>query len=710
MTKKKKSKQGQSQHDIELYRKVLQVFRSYPRQAFNYKQIAFEVPSSDINHRENVRKLMEYLVHKDKIEETQRGKFRYIISSKQYLGVVDFTRKGAGFVRCDEFEEEIHISKENTGRALQGDEVLIELLRYKAGSRPIGKIVEVTKRHRTEFVGTVELLSNFAFVIPDNSKIHVDFFVAKADLNGARDGDKVLLEMYDWPGNVRNPYAEVIQVLGKAGDNNTEMHSILAEFGFRTDFPADVDKEAEALPGKVSKEEIAKRRDFRKTTTFTIDPDTAKDFDDAISIEILSNGNVEVGVHIADVSHYVTPGSALDNEAYERATSVYLVDRTVPMLPERISNELCSLRPKEESLCFSALFELNSKAQIVNQWFGKGIIYSDHRFTYEDAQEVIDNGKGVFHDELKNLNDLAHILRNRRFQQGSISFESNEFKFELDENGVPLKVIKKVRIDTHKLVEEFMLLTNRKIAEFVSKKYKGKFLAYRVHEPPSEEKLENFLRMSKRLGYPIKTGSHLELATSINTMVSATEGKPEANILHPLAIRSMEKAFYTTKQTSHFGLAFDFYCHFTSPIRRYPDLITHRLLFAYLNNEKGANQNAVEEACRQSSKMEVKAVSAERASIKYKQTEFLSQYTGDKFDGIISGVTEWGIFVELTDNHCEGMIRLRDMHGDLYEFYEDKMAVVGRRTRKKYVLGDQIRIKIKKTNLVKRTVDFVIVK
>jgi ribonuclease R len=709
MGKKKKSKKGQSQHDIELYRKVLRIFRVYPRQSFNYKQIAFEVPSSDINHRENVRKVLQYLVHKDKIEETQRGKYRYIISSKQYLGKVDFTRKGAGFVRCDEFEEEIHISKENTGQALQGDEVLVELRSYKAGNRPVGRIVEVTKRNRTEFVGTVELLSNFAFVIPDDGKVHVDFFVAKNDLNGAVDGDKVLLDMFDWPGNVRNPYAEVIQVLGKAGDNNTEMHSILAQFGFRTDFPADVDKEAEALPRKISKEEIAKRRDFRETTTFTIDPETAKDFDDAISINRMSNGHIEVGVHIADVSHFVTPGSGLDKEAYDRATSVYLVDRTVPMLPERISNELCSLRPKEESLCFSALFEINTEGHIIKQWFGKGVIYSDHRFTYEQAQDIIDAKEGLYYEELLVLNKIAYKLRNRRFEQGSISFESNEFKFELDENGVPLKVVKKVRKDTHKLVEEFMLLTNRRIAEFVHTKYKGKFLAYRVHEPPSDEKINNFLQMSKRLGYPIKTGSHLELATSINEMVSATEGKPEANILHPLAIRSMEKAFYSTKQTSHFGLAFEHYCHFTSPIRRYPDLITHRLLFAYLSKENTDSQNSIEEACRHSSKMEVKAVSAERASVKYKQTEYLSQFTGDKFDGIISGVTEWGIFVELIDNHCEGMIRLRDIHGDLFEFYESKMAVIGRRSKKRYALGDPIRIKIKKTNLVNRTVDFVIV-
>jgi len=710
MGKKKKSKKkGPPQHDIELYRKVLHIFRHYPRQSFNYKQIAFEIPSSDINHRENIRTMLRYLVHKDKIEEVERGKFKYIISSKQYLGKVDFTRKGAGFVQTDEFEEEIHISRENTYHALQGDEVLVELMRYKPGNRPEGRIVEVTKRHRTQFVGTVELLSNFAFVIPDNSKIHVDFYVAKEDLNGAKDGDKVLLEMYDWPRKVKNPYAEVIEVLGKAGDHNTEMHSILAEFGFRTEFPAEVTKEAEALPRTISKDEIAKRRDFRKITTFTIDPDTAKDFDDAISVRYLDNGHVEVGVHIADVSHYVTPGSALDKEAYERATSVYLVDRTVPMLPERISNELCSLRPKEESLCFSAVFELNQKAQVIKNWFGKGVIYSDHRFTYEDAQAVLDKKDGLYLKELETLNRLAHKLRNRRFEQGSISFESNEFKFVLDEDGVPLKVIKKVRKDTHKLVEEYMLLANRKIAEFVNTKFKGKFVAYRVHEPPTEEKLENFLQMSRRLGHPIKTGTHLALANSINKMVAATDGKPEANILHPMAIRSMEKAFYSTKQTSHFGLAFDHYCHFTSPIRRYPDLITHRLLFAYLNNAKGGAQNAIEEACRHSSKMEVKAVNAERASVKYKQTEYLAKHKGEKFDGIISGVTEWGIFVELVDNHCEGMIRLRDMHGDLYEFYEKKMAVIGRRTKKQFVLGDSIQVVIKKTNLVKRTVDLALV-
>ena len=643
------------------------------------------------------------------IESVDRGKYRYLPDYSLFTGVIEMTQRGAAFVIVDDLDEDIRISKSLTGMALNGDTVTVELLRQKKESRLEGKVIEVVKRSRTQFVGTIQKMKKFAFVIPDNSRIHVDFFISKENMFKAKDGDKVLVELTDWPIGTPNPYGKVVKILGRAGEHNTEMHAIIAEFGFETDFPPEVEADANAYPNKISASEIKKRRDVRDTLTITIDPLTAKDFDDAISFKFLDKNRYEVGVHIADVSHYVRANSALDDEAYNRATSVYLVDRTVPMLPERLSNDLCSLRPNVDRLAFSVIFEMDGNAKVLNHWIGKTIIHSDRRFTYEEAQEVIEGNSDEYAKEITQLNKMALAMRKQRFKNGAISFESDEYRFTLDDNGKPIDVVKKVRKEAHKMIEDYMLLANKTVAKHVYNVFKNKTLPYRVHESPNIEKMAFFIQTAKKFGYEINTQSHQTISDSINTMVEASEGKTEANILHPLAIRSMEKAYYTTKETSHFGLGFDFYTHFTSPIRRYPDLIVHRLLESYLHGAKSADQAEIERACKHSSKMEQRATQAERASTKYKQIEFLSDFVGDRFKGIISGVTEWGIFVELNDNHCEGMVRISDMKGDFYEFYEKEMCVVGRRTGRRFNFGDTVTVRIKKTNMNKRTADFTLV-
>lgn len=706
----KKRKKKQNNRVLKHYTKVLSIFEHHPRQTFTYKQIAHRVESNNLSIHDQVMKIIAILIKEDKVEEVGRGQFRYQPEFQVLTGIVDMTQRGSAYIKCEEIEDDIHVSAALVGNAFNGDRVTVELLNRKGGRKLEGRIVEVIERARTQFVGTVEKVKDFAFVIPDDSKVHVDFFVKGKSVKRLNDGDKVLVEMHHWDPDTKNPKAKVIKVLGRAGEHNTEMHAIVAEFGFRTEFDPVVLREAAELPGKISSDEIKKRKDCRKLTTFTIDPDTAKDFDDALSFRKISKDRFEVGVHIADVSHYVREGSALDQEAWERGTSVYLVDRTIPMLPERLSNELCSLRPNEDSLTFSAIFELDREGNVHKQWFGKSIIHSDRRFTYEEAQEIIVSGKGEYHEEIGILNSVAKNLTERRFKNGSIGFESDEFKFRLDENGAPLEVYKKERFDAHKLIEEYMLLANRKIAEYVATKHKGQPLPYRVHEAPNAEKLQVFAGMAAKFGFVINTSSHESLAKSINYLVEKTMDKPEAMILHPLAIRSMEKAFYTTKKTSHFGLGFEYYCHFTSPIRRYPDLIVHRLLEKYLEGEKYKNTEEIEKACMNSSKMELKAMGAERASVKYKQTEYISKFIGEEFEGIISGVTEWGIYVEIIENYCEGMVRIKDITGDFYEFYEKEMSIIGRRTKTKYTLGDKVTIEVKRTNLQKRTIDFILVR
>lgn len=708
MSRKRKIKKSGPKRLPGKYRQIIEFFQRNPRQSFNYKQITHALGITKDDQKNDVIKILQVMEREEIIESISRGKYRYLPDFSMFTGTIDFTQRGAAYVVVEELNEDVYISKSLTAMALDGDTVTIELIRQKRGSRLEGKVLEVVERKRTEFVGTVQKMRNFAFIIPDNSRLHVDFFVPQNDLNGAKDGDKVLVELVDWPMSSPNPNGIVTKVLGKAGEHNTEMHAIVAEFGFDSEFLPAVLEEAEKLPATISVKEIKNRKDFRDTLTVTIDPVDAKDFDDAISFKKLENGNYEIGVHIADVSHFVRPNSILDDEAFQRATSVYLVDRTIPMLPERVSNNLCSLRPNEDRLAFAVVFEMTKDAAVKDYWIGKTVIHSDRRFTYEEAQDVIEKKSDEHADAIRTLNDLSLKLRNKRFKDGAISFESDEYHFVLDDDGKPLEVQKKVRKEAHKMIEDFMLLANKTVAKHVNTKLK-KPLPYRVHEAPNLEKMSFFVQTAAKFGYTIDTTSHETISQSINTMVEESEGTVAANILHPLAIRSMEKAFYTIKDTFHFGLNFPYYTHFTSPIRRYPDLIVHRLTFNYINKQYGVNTDDLEKACKHSSQMEQRATQAQRASSKYKQIEYLSGFVGQTFEGVISGVTEWGIYVELNDNHCEGMVRISDMKGDFFEFYEKDLSVVGRRTGKKLSFGDTVTVRIKKTNLNKRTADFTIV-
>jgi len=570
-----------------------------------------------------------------------------------------------------------------------------------------GEVIEIIERAKSIFVGTVQVSRNFAFLIPAG-KVGFDIFIPKENLNGAKDGQKAIAEITDWPANARSPFGTINEVLGDVGDNNAEMHAILAEFELPHKFPENVDKAAEKIPMEIPKEEIGKRRDFRKTTTFTIDPVDAKDFDDALSIKQLKNGNWEVGVHIADVTHYVKINSIIESEARDRATSVYLVDRVVPMLPERLSNGVCSLRPNEEKLCFSAVFELTENAEVRKEWFGKTVIYSNRRFTYEEAQAIIETGEGDFNDEMLKLNNLAEQLREKRFKNGSIAFDRIEMKFEIDEKGKPLSVFFKEAKESNKLIEEFMLLANKRVAEFIGKvgaKKKPKTFVYRVHDKPDPDKLVSFNTFIKRFGHGIQLTTPKSISTSLNKLLNEVKGKNEQNVVETLAIRSMAKAEYSTRNIGHYGLAFDFYTHFTSPIRRYPDMMVHRLLERYLDGGRSANEEKYEELCKHSSDMETRAANAERSSIKYKQVEFMQEHIGNVYPGVISGVTDWGVYVEL-ENKIEGMIPIAELDDDFYVFDERNYALVGRHSHKTYQLGDKINVKVWRTNLERKQLDF----
>ena len=702
---KKKNKRTRKPNE---YKEVLQVLASNANKPLNYKQIGSKIPH--ISYKQ-VNQVLELLVREGKITKPERGK--YILERKankdEIQGVLDFSSRGDAYLMVENLEDDIKIKAGDTLDAFDGDEVSVKLV-YKSGkTKPKAFVTRVIKRARETYVGAISAGGNSFFIIPDGNKMHTDFFLPKERANGATDGDKVIFKFRDWPVKAKNPYATVVDILGKSGENTAEMHAIVAEFGFATKFDDAVEHTADAFPKEISKEEIAKREDFRKITTFTIDPADAKDFDDALSFQTLPNGNVEIGVHIADVSHYVTPGDTIDQEAVNRATSVYLVDRTIPMLPERLSNGLCSLRPHEESLTFSAIFELDKDGNVKKYRFAKTVIYSDHRFAYEDAQKVIVAKEGKYAKELETMNNLALKMRNARYANGAINFETTEFRFVLDRQGTPTAVIPKVRKDAHKMIEEYMLLANKYVAMHLYTKNDKTPLPYRVHEEPSQEKMTDFVETAMEFGYKIDMSNNKAYSKSINEMVAKIEGTLEGDILQPLAIRSMEKAYYTSKKIGHFGLAFDYYTHFTSPIRRYPDLITHRMLQDYLTKKKSFDYGTIEKMASHSSKQEQKATSAERASNKYKQVEYMASFKGEEFDGIISGVTDWGIFVEILENKCEGMVRLRDMKGDHYTYLPEKKKVIGERTKKSYSMGQRVRIRVKNTDLAKRNIDFVFV-
>jgi ribonuclease R len=686
---------------------------SKSKEPLNYKQVSAQLNITDSASRETILEVLKEQTNKGTFIEPEKGKFLLKDLKTFIIGKVDITADGSGYVvPDDEFEKDIYVSARKLHNALHGDKVKVYIFAKKSGRKNEGEVVEIIERAKTDFIGVIRISERFAFVAIDDRKMLHDIFVPLTDLNGAKNGQKVQVSITDWPEEAKNPIGKVIHILGQQGENDTEMNAILAQYGFPLAFPAEVEKEADAIPEQVSEKDLVGRKDFRETVTFTIDPADAKDFDDAISFKKLENGNYEIGVHIADVSHYVIPNSALDKEAYSRATSVYLVDRVIPMLPERLSNGVCSLRPNEDKLCFAAVFELDDNANIHSEWFGRTVINSNTGFSYEEAQEVIENKEGNHVEEILKLNELAYILRDRKFKAGAISFESTEVKFKLDENGKPIGVYVKERKDAHKLIEDFMLLANKKVAEFVAKKGKGKqkyTFVYRSHDSPNLETLNNFALFAARFGYKINMKSDKEIAKSLNFLMEDVEGKKEQNVLTQLAIRSMAKAIYTTKKTSHYGLAFDHYTHFTSPIRRYPDVMVHRLLASYLNGEKSASEEQFEIASSHSSAMEKRAADAERASIKYKQVEYLEENVGNTYAGIISGVTEWGMYVELTDNKCEGMVRLRDIADDFYVLDEKNYCIIGQRKKKKYQLGDDVQVKVKKVDLSKRMIDFTLI-
>lgn len=707
-----------------LFEEVLAFLKHNSEKAFNYKQLGAAMEIDNESDRFALLETLEELKHQGFVTEQEIGKYQAKETKTYQTGTIDFTTQGTAYVIISPDEPDIFIPFRKSRDAMHGDLVKVNVFPQRGRGKPEGEVIEVIQRKKTRFVGTIQINPKFAFVVPDFSKLHVDFFVPLSDIDGAKNGQKVLVEMTEWRKGSDNPNAKVVEVFGNPGDHETEIHAIMAEFGLPMDFAPEVEAAAEKLDTQIKPEEIAKRRDFRGITTFTIDPVDAKDFDDALSIQKLTNGNWEIGVHIADVTHYLKPHTILDDEAVNRATSVYLVDRCVPMLPEVLSNFACSLRPHEEKYCFSAVFELDNQAQIQNQWFGKTVIYSDHRFSYEEVQVIIETEEGPYKNEILTLDRLAKILRAERTAKGSIFFDKAEVKFTLNEHGAPTGVFFKTQKDAHKLIEDFMLLANRKVAEFLGKKGKddnqkaqankqkdkndkgADAVIYRVHDVPKDEKLLELNNFVERFGYSVAVGNKQKTAQSINKLLHDVKDKKEQSMIELLAVRSMPKAVYTTKNSGHYGLGFEYYTHFTSPIRRYPDVLVHRLLEAKLNHTHYLKADELEQLAKHSSEMEKLAADAERASVKYKQVEFLEDKIGQTFKGVISGVTEWGIFVEIIENKCEGRVSIRDMKDDQYAFDEDNYRIVGRRTGRIYTLGDTVMIKVKRADLVKKQLDF----
>ncbi|MEI6866371.1 ribonuclease R [Flavicella sp.] len=716
-----------------LTRNIMTAFNSNATKILNYKQICAKIDIIDANGRGQVIKKLEDLKGQGKIEEVERGKFILNQNKNYHIGTLDLTSNGNAYFICDDFEKDVFIPSININRGLDKDTVKVYVYEKRRSSKKEGDVVEIIERAKTNFVGVLQVSKNFGFVVPDNNKMYSDIFIPKDQLNGAVDGEKVIAELTEWPENSKNPFGSISRILGLPGEHNTEIHSILAEYGLPYEFPEHVEKEAKDLDTTITEEEISKRRDMRKDLTFTIDPKDAKDFDDALSYTILENGNYEIGIHIADVSHYLALDSEMEKEAYERATSVYLVDRVVPMLPEKLSNGVCSLRPHEEKLTFSAVFELNKKAQLVNEWYGRTVTYSDQRFSYEEAQVIIEEGKenrkAIIPEDISiretsyevsedivnavlKLDALAKIMRKKRLKDGAITFDKVEVKFNLDENAVPLGVFFKESKDANKLIEEFMLLANRKVSEFVSRKEgrptKNTFV-YRVHDEPNIDKLTSLQGIIGKFGYKIDLQSRQSTSDSLNKLLDDVHGKGESNMIETLAIRCMSKAEYTTDNIGHYGLAFDHYSHFTSPIRRYPDVMAHRLLQNYLEGKPSPKKEDYEEKCKHSSEMEYLATKAERDSIKYMQIKYMQDHEDQEFLGVISGVTEWGIYVEIIENKCEGMVRTRDIKDDYYIYDEKQYALVGQSTNKLYQLGAEVTVKVKNTDLDRKHLDFTLI-
>ncbi|WP_210489816.1 ribonuclease R [Rufibacter aurantiacus] len=725
---------------------LLNIFGQEPKKVFTYRQLHRRLGVTDKEGRELVSGLLKkmskngeliflpddsYILNPEfrgsvekSFDRPERGSRRERDSDRgatvsrrggpTMVGKVDLANARHAYVVTEESEQDIRVPVERLMFAMDGDTVRVQLRKSRrANERPEGEVVEVIQRQREEIVGRLEMSKGYGFIVPDQKKMYFDVFVGERGLADANHGDKVLVKVTEWPEDPqKSPTGEIIRVFGPAGEHNAEIHAIMAEFGLPFEFPESVEKEADAIPEAITKEEIAKRRDFRDITTFTIDPADAKDFDDALSMRQLENGHWEVGVHIADVTHYVQPNSRLEKEAYRRATSVYLVDRTIPMLPERLSNGLCSLRPNEDKLTFSVVFEIDDNAKVHNYWVGRTIIHSDRRFAYEEAQEVIETGEGDYAQEILKLNELAKKFKDKRFQNGAVNFETIEVKFKLDENGKPLHLYVKERKDAHKLIEEFMLLANKYVAEHVYKQRKGNkklTMVYRTHGAPDPEKLMNFSVFARKFGYKVDLEEGKDISKELNKLADQTQGKPEQSVLQSLAIRTMAKAKYSTEEEGHFGLAFAHYSHFTSPIRRYPDMMAHRLIHQYEQKDFTAEKEEFEERSLHSSDMEKRAADAERASIKFKQVEYISGFIGQQFKGIVSGLTDWGMYVEIEENKCEGMVRLADLQDDFYELDSANYRIIGQNNKRIISFGDEVIVEVKAANVLERTIDLILI-
>lgn len=691
---------------------IVKVFNDYPNKIMNYKQIAATINLTDKQSRKLLLNTLIEMSGEGILKETERGKFAYIQSVKNITGIIELTQRGGGYVITDAFDDDIKVASKDLNTAFDGDEVEVQLLpKKRSDSKKSGIITKIITRHKQFFVGTVQISKGYAFVIPDNNKLSQDFYIDTKNINGAKDGQKVIVKFLDWPNPQKSPFGEITEILGAPGSNEAEILSILAEHDLPRKFPDNVIKEAEKYTVELDPTEIAKRRDFRSTLTFTIDPADAKDFDDAISFEKLESGHYSIGVHIADVGHYVQPGTALDKEAYSRGNSVYLVDRVIPMLPEQLSNLVCSLRPNEEKFVFSAVFEIDNKGKIYNEWFGKGVICSTKRYAYEQAQEIIEGGTGDLDEEIKIIDSIAKNLREKRIKNGALEISGEEFRFQLDENGKPIGVIRKVQKDANKLVEEFMLLANKSVTKFVaSKANSGKQIPfiYRIHDKPDMGKLDVFKTFISKFGLKISFENENDIALKINALLNEIKGKSEYDMVQQMVIKSMSKAEYSTNNIGHYGLHFEFYSHFTSPIRRYADLVVHRILFDVLSEKATPYNKNLNETAKHISRTERKAVEAERDSNKFFQALYMEDKVGGIFEATVTGITNWGIYARINEFACEGMIALDSITDDHYYFDEKKYRIIGSSKNKEYNLGDTIKVQVVRVDTLERKIDFEI--